>query len=159
MELHDIREFAIHELERLYGAHQLLLDRLPEAREMASLPYLQECFDDQLEDARAHDGQFQELFNQLGAQLRAADDPAFEYILAELDDIEADKSSPAVVDAKLIDVGRKVNLYLEAGYGTMSDVAEQMRMPKLGQILHDRLHETDQAAEKLLNAVPDVVFV
>lgn len=159
MELHDIRELATHELERMYHAHNCLLEQLPRMKEMASLPFLAECFQDELADAQGHNARIEKIFNQLGAELKEADDRAIEDIFAELDDIDVEASSPAVVDAKLIDLGRKANLYLQASYGTLSDVAEQMRLPSLGQLLHDRLHETDRAAEKLLNAVPDVVFV
>lgn len=159
MELQDMRQMVTHELERLYGSHQMLVEQLPRMKQMASLAFLAECFADQLQDAQGHSERFQGLFNQLGAERRASEDPAMAEILAELEQIEPQASSPAVVDAKLIDVGRKLNLYQQASYGTLSDIAEQMRLPSLGQMLHDRLHETDRAAEKLLNAVPDVVFV
>jgi ferritin-like metal-binding protein YciE len=159
MKLQDTRQMVTYELERLYGSHQMLLEELPRMKQMASLAFLAECFDDQLQDARGHSERFQKLFNQLGAERRATKDMAMVEIFAELDQFDPKMSSPAVVDAKLIDVGRKINLYQQASYGTLSDIAEQMRLPSLGQLLHDRLHETDRAAEKLLNAVPDVVFV
>ncbi len=159
MELHDIREMAAHELKRMYSAHQQLVEYLPRMRQMASLPFLAECFQDEMDDADGQSERFPHLFNQLGIDPGSIDDATMRGILAELDDLEVDKSSPPVVDAKLIDVGRKANLYLEASYGTLSDIAEQMRLRRFGELLHDRLHETDRAAEKLLNAVPDVVYV
>ena len=159
MELHDIREMVTHELKRMHSAHQQLVENLPRMKQMASLPFLAECFEDQLQKANNQTDRFQDLFNQVGADKESMDDHAMQSILAELDELEPDKSSPAVIDAKLVDIGRKMNLYLEASYGTLSDTAEQMRMRQFGQLLHDRLHEVDQSAEKLLNAVPDVVFV
>lgn len=159
MELHDIREMASHELRRMYSAHRQMEDKLPTMKQMASLPFLAECFEDEDMKAKNHGEHFQELFNQLGIDLEENEDATMRSILAELDDLEPDKSSPAVIDAKLVDIGRKMNLYLEASYGTLSDVAEQMRLRHFGELLHNRLHEVDQAAEKLLNAVPDVVYV
>jgi ferritin-like metal-binding protein YciE len=159
MELHDIREMVTHELKRMYSAHQQVVDTLPKMKQMASLPFLAECFEDELQKANNQTNRFQDLFNQIGADKEALDDRTMQSILSELEELEPDKSSPAVIDAKLVDIGRKMNLYLEASYGTLSDTAEQMRMPQFGQMLHDRLHEVDQSAEKLLNAVPDVVFV
>ena len=158
MELHDIRQMATHELEKLYDVHEHLLVALPRMRRQASLPFLAECFQDQFDEAQEHTNRFNKLFGQMGADPARTEDAAFRHIVAELDELEPDKSSPAVVDAKLIDIGRKMNLYQEAGYGTLSDVGEQMRLPQFGQLLHDRLHEVDRAAEKLLNAVPEVVF-
>jgi ferritin-like metal-binding protein YciE len=159
MELHDIREMATHELKRMYSAHQQFVEQVPRMRQMASLPFLSECFEDEQQKAQNHNELFEQLFNQLGAEPGSIDDKTMRSIFSELDELEPDKSSPAVVDAKLVDIGRKANLYLEASFGTMTDVAEQMRMRRLAELLHNRLHEVDQSAEKLLNAVPDVVYV
>lgn len=158
-QLHDVREMATFELQRLYDAHERMLEALPRMKKMASLPFLAECFQDEIADAEGHTERFNELFGQLGADIEAREDKAIRDIFADLDEIDPDASSPAVVDTKLIDVARKANLYLEASYGTLADIGEQMRLRKFAELNHDRLHEVDRAAEKLLNAVPDVVFV
>ena len=158
MELHDIRQMTTHEVETLYDAHRQYLEALPRMKEMASLEYLRECLESELAQAEAHTSRLESIFDHLGADTQATDNPAVQNILGDLDQIDPAASSPAVVDAKLIDISRKINLYHVAAYGTLSDIAEQMRMPRLGELCHDRLHECDRAAEKLLNAIPEVVF-
>lgn len=159
MQYTDIRQMCIEELKRLNDAEEQIVEQLPKMRQMASSPRLRTIFTDHLEDNDVQQDRIQKMFQLLGSSPSSRRNKAVRELFDELDDIDADEGPADVIDAKLIDVARKIELYEVAAYGTLSDYAERLGQLKLAELLHETMHEATRAAEKLGQAAQEAVFV
>jgi Mn-containing catalase len=149
-----IRELLVDQMRDLLHAEKQLVKALPKMVKAANTKALGTLFEQHLQETEAQVERLNEGLKLLDAQIRAKTCKGMMGLLEEGDEVIADgkKKDEAGADLALIGAAQKVEHYEIAGYTTARNLAQQLKMPALVQLLQLTLAE-EENADQLLNQV------
>jgi manganese catalase len=149
-----IRELLVDQMRDLLHAEKQLVKALPKMVKAANTKALGKLFEQHLQETEAQVERLNEGLKLLDAPIRAKTCKGMMGLLEEGDEVIADgkKKDEAGADLALIGVAQKVEHYEIAGYTTARNLAQQLKMPALVQLLQRTLAE-EENADQLLNQV------
>jgi ferritin-like metal-binding protein YciE len=140
----------VHRLQDIDYAEMQLAKALPKMADKATDKQLRQGFLADLEETRTHVQRLEQVFQMLGAAVKAMECPAIDGIIREADEV-ADKS---VLDAAGINAAQAAEHYEIARYGSMVAWAKQLGRNDAAGILHKTLDE-EKATDKKLTALAE----
>jgi len=140
----------VHRLQDIDYAEMQLAKALPKMADKATDKQLRQGFLADLEETRTHVQRLEQVFQMLGAAVKAMECPAIDGIIREADEV-ADKS---VLDAAGINAAQAAEHYEIARYGSMVAWAKQLGRNDAAGILHKTLDE-EKATDKKLSALAE----
>jgi ferritin-like metal-binding protein YciE len=140
----------VHRLQDIDYAEMRLAKALPKMTDKATDKQLRQAFLAHLEETRSHVQCLEQVFQMLGAAVKAMHCPAIDGIIREADEV-ADKS---VLDAAGINAAQAAEHYEIARYGSMVAWAKQLGRNDAAGILHKTLDE-EKATDKKLTALAE----
>jgi Mn-containing catalase len=149
-----MRELLIDQMRDLLHAEKQLVKALPKMIEAAKSEQLSSLIEDHLAETEAQAERLTEGLKMVDAPTRAKPCKGMMGLLEEGDEVmkEGKKMEPAGADLALIAAAQKVEHYEMAGYITARNLAQQLQMPDLVQLLQLSLAE-EQNADQLLSQV------
>ncbi len=147
-----IRELLIDQMRDLLHAEKQLVKALPKMAKAAQSEQLTTLIEHHLAETDTQVERLVEGLKLMGAPARAKPCKGMMGLLEEGDEVMSDgkKMPPAGADLALIGAAQKVEHYEIAGYITARNLAQQLRMPHLVQLLQLSLAE-EENADQLLN--------
>jgi Mn-containing catalase len=149
-----IRELLIDQMRDLLHAEKQLVKALPKMIEAAKSEQLSSLIEHHLAETETQVERLTEGLKMVDAPTRAKPCKGMMGLLEEGDEVmkEGKKMEPAGADLALIGAAQKVEHYEMAGYITARNLAQQLQMPDLVQLLQLSLAE-EQNADQLLSQV------
>jgi Mn-containing catalase len=149
-----IRELLVDQMRDLLHAEKQLVKALPKMVKAANTKALGTLFEQHLQETEAQVERLNEGLKLLDAPIRAKTCKGMMGLLEEGDEVIADgkKKDEAGADLALIGAAQKVEHYEIAGYTTARNLAQQLKMPALVELLQWTLAE-EENADQLLNQV------
>jgi Mn-containing catalase len=147
-----IHELLVEELQDLLHAEKQLVKALPKMAKAAKWEVLSGLFEQHLQETVGQVERLTQALKLLDAPARAKTCKGMMGLLEEGDEVIADgkKKENAGADLALIGAAQKVEHYEIAGYTTARNLAQQLKMPLLVQLLQTSLAE-EENADQLLN--------
>ncbi|HEX5998373.1 MAG TPA: ferritin-like domain-containing protein, partial [Hyphomicrobiaceae bacterium] len=147
-----IRELLIDQMRDLLHAEKQLVKALPKMAKAAQSEQLVRLIEHHLTETETQVERLTEGLKMLDAVARAKPCKGMMGLLEEGDEVmrEGKKMEPAGADLALIGSAQKVEHYEMAGYITARNLAQQLQMPGLVQLLQLSLAE-EENADQLLN--------
>jgi Mn-containing catalase len=149
-----IHELIVDQLRDLLHAEKQLVKALPKMVKAAKSTALGALFEQHLQETEAQVERLDAGLKLLEAPIRAKTCKGMMGLLEEGDEVigEGKKKDDAGADLALIGAAQKVEHYEIAGYTTARNLAQQLKMPALVQLLQLTLAE-EENADQLLNQV------
>ena len=152
MKLNSLEDLLHHELKDLYSAETQLVKALPKMANAAQSEQLSTLINHHLTETQTQVERLTEGLKMLDARARAKPCKGMMGLIEEGDEVmsEGKKLEPAGADLALIGAAQKVEHYEMAGHITARNLAQQLQMPNLVQLLQLSLAE-EENADQLLN--------
>jgi Mn-containing catalase len=149
-----IHELLVEQLRDLLHAEKQLVKALPKMVKAAKSKGLAELFEEHLQETEGQVERLNAGLKLLDAPARAKPCKGMIGLLEEGDEVIADgkKKDHAGADLALIGAAQKVEHYEIAGYTTARNLAQQLKIPALIQLLQLTLAE-EENADQLLNQI------
>jgi Mn-containing catalase len=149
-----IQELLVDQLRDILHAEKQILKALPKMAKAAHSQQLQQLFDTHLTETETQIERLNECFSLLDIQPRAKACKGMMGIVEEGDEVMAEgkKKDAAAADLALIGAAQKVEHYEMSGYITARNLAQQLHMAAIVQLLQLSLGE-EENADQLLNQV------
>ena len=145
-----LNEFFVEQLRDIYWAEQKLVKTLPKMAEAAHSEKLRAAFESHLAETENHVTRVEQVFSLLGEKAKAEECPAMKGIVKEGEEIiDETEGNTAQRDVGLIFAGQKVEHYEIATYGSLIQLAKDMRQQKIADLLGQTLAEEKRADAKL----------
>ena len=144
--LHDLFEDT---LKDVYYAENAILTALPKMMKAASAKALQAAFAGHLEETKAQIKRLDEVFDILDVKPAAKECHAIKGLIAEGEELIAEKPEAAVLDAALLATAQAVEHYEMARYGTLRAWADQLGLSNAAMLLQQTLAEEKATDAKL----------
>lgn len=149
-------------IKDLYNAERQLLKALPKMVKAASAPSLKRAFQAHLKETEVHLERLTQLGAMLGMKTSGKTCEAMVGLLAEGEEVMAEKGLAACLDAALIGAAQKVEHYEIASYGTARTLAERLDEKDAVALLDATLEEekatdrklSDLSTSEVLPAIP-----
>jgi Mn-containing catalase len=147
-----LRELLVDQMRDLLHAEKQLVKALPKMVKAAQSEKLSTLIDHHLTETQTQVERLTEGLKLLDAPAKAKPCKGMMGLLEEGDEVmsEGKKMEPAGADLALIGAAQKVEHYEMAGYITARNLAQQLQMPDLVQLLQLSLAE-EENADQLLN--------
>jgi Mn-containing catalase len=147
-----IEELLVDQLRDILHAEKQVLKALPKMVKAAHSQQLQQLFEMHLAETEAQIQRLNESFALLDVQPRAKACKGMMGIVEEGDEVMAEgkKKDETAADLALIAAAQKVEHYEMSGYITARNLAQQLHMAPLVQLLQTSLAE-EENADQLLN--------
>ena len=149
-----IQELLVDQLRDILHAEKQVLKALPKMVKAAHSQQLQQLFEAHLEETQTQIERLDECFSLLDIQPRAKTCKGMMGIVEEGDEVMAEgkKKDGTAADLALIGAAQKVEHYEMSGYITARNLAQQLHMAPIVQLLQLSLGE-EENADQLLNQV------
>jgi Mn-containing catalase len=149
-----IKELLVDQMRDLLHAEKQLVRALPKMVEAAQSEQLSTIIGQHLSETEIQVERLTEGLKMLDAPTRAKPCKGMMGLLEEGEEVMKDgkKMEPAGADLALIGAAQKVEHYEMAGYITARNLAQQLQMPDLVQLLQLSLAE-EENADQLLNQI------
>jgi len=144
----------VHRLQDIDYAEMQLVKALPKMADKATDKQLRQGFLAHPEETRTHVQCLEQVFQMLGAAVKAMDCPAIDGIIREADEVAGEVADKSVLDAAVINAARAAEHYEIARYGSMVAWAKQLGRNDAAGILHKTLDE-EKATDKKLSALAE----
>lgn len=145
----DLNEFLLDELRDLYDAEKQLVKTLPKMARAATSTDLKDAIMEHLEETKGHVQRIEECFEHLGQRPRSKPCKGLKGILDEGKEMLEEDLEPAVRDTAIAAGCRKVEHYEMAAYEGLKEIASQLEMGEITNLLGDTLGE-EQHADQIL---------
>jgi ferritin-like metal-binding protein YciE len=151
-------EFFHGEIKDIYWAEKHLVKTLPKMVKAATSPELKEAFTGHLAETKGHVERLEQVFELLGAKPQAKKCEAMDGITKEGDSIvEETEAGTSTRDVGLILAGQKVEHYEISTYGGLTQLARNLNLDDVAELLETTLNEEKTADEKLTTIAEDHV--
>jgi Mn-containing catalase len=147
-----IQELLVDQLRDILHAEKQVAKALPKMVKAAHSAQLQQLLDTHLQETDAQIDRLNECFELLGLQPRPKPCKGMMGIVEEGEEVmeEGKKKKEAAADLALIGAAQKVEHYEMSSYITARNLAQQLHMPAIVQLLQASLGE-EENADQLLN--------
>ncbi|MEO8241196.1 MAG: ferritin-like domain-containing protein [bacterium] len=153
--LKNLEDLFHDTLKDVYYAERKIYKSLPKMIKAAQSDDLRAGFEKHRAETEGHIERLQQVFDLLGKPARAKTCDAIEGILTEAEEIIADFSDTAALDAGLISSAQAVEHYEITRYGTLHRWATVLGMTEAATLLQSTLDEeykTDDALTAMADA-------
>ena len=159
MQLDTLEDLLVHQLRDLYDAEHRDLELLPELTEAASDPSLVQVLQEHHQETSDQRRRLEECFRRLDHTPVREDCTAMAGMVAEAGDVLEAGADPAMQDAGIAAVKRRIAHYEIAGYSTARDLARQLGAHDVADLLQQTLDEETSSDEELGQVARNVVNV
>jgi ferritin-like metal-binding protein YciE len=136
-------------LKDIYSAEKQLVEALPVMAKAAYSEDLQDAINEHLQQTNRQVERLEKIFERLDIKKEEKKCKAMEGLIKEGNDIIDEFDRSPVRDSALIIGAQKIEHYEIAAYGSLCELAEVLRYPKIAEILYRTLEEEEDADEKL----------
>ncbi|MGZ8982314.1 MAG: DUF892 family protein, partial [Burkholderiaceae bacterium] len=149
-----LQELLIEQLQDTLHAEKQLVKALPKMVKAARSAKLQQMFEVHLEETQAQVERLNESFNLMGVPAKAKPCKGMMGLLEEGQEImkEGEKKDEVSADLALISAARKVEHYEMSGYVSARNLAQQLHLSAIVQLLNKSLGE-EESTDQLLDQV------
>ncbi len=148
-EFNSLNDLFIDQIRDLYDAEKRITNALPKVIEAANSSELKQALESHLRETEGHVTRLENVFRQVGAEIKGETCDAMKGILAEGTEMVDAKGDPSIKDAALIAAAQRVEHYEIAGYGTARTFAINLGRRDVADLLQQTLVEERAADEKL----------
>lgn len=149
MKLHSLNDLLKHELEDLLSAEQQLVEALPMMAAAATAPELRQGFEKHLQETRTQLQRVDQALLTIGHKPNDGTCKGMHGLIEEGSDLMKHVERGSVLDAALIDAGRKVERYEITAYRGALARAHELGHPTVARLLEMNLQEEELADRRL----------
>jgi ferritin-like metal-binding protein YciE len=153
-DIKTMNDLFVHQLRDVYYAEKQLVKALPKMAEKATENQLKQGFLTHLDETKGHVGRLEQVFQMIGAEVKAVDCPAIDGIIEEADEIVGEVEDKSVLDAALIASGQAAEHYEITRYGSLIAWAKQLGRNDAASVLQKTLDE-EKATDTKLTALAE----
>ena len=147
--IETVDELLVHELEDLYSAEDQLVAALPLMASAASAPELRLGFEQHYNETTAQRERVSQALGHLGRKPDSVVCEGVRGLIAEGKSIMQSVAHGPVLDAALIDAGRKVEHYEIVAYRGALSKAHELGLSEIATLLQSNLQEEELTDQKL----------
>jgi ferritin-like metal-binding protein YciE len=152
MLFNSLNDVLQEQLEDIVSAEQQLVQALPKMAQAASSDQLREAFEHHLEETRGHLQRAQDALDELGVSAPSTECKGMKGLIAEGEEIVTATGDSLAKDAALIAAAQRVEHYEIAAYGTARQLASDLNLSGIRDLMDQTLDEESQA-DKLLTKI------
>jgi ferritin-like metal-binding protein YciE len=147
-------DLFLHQLQDIYYAEKQLVKALPKMADKATDMQLKQGFLTHLDETKTHAQRLEQVFEMIGAEVKAVDCPAIDGIIEEADEVTGEVADKSVLDAALINAAQAAEHYEITRYGSLIAWAKQLGRNDCVGILQKTLDE-ERATDKKLTTLAE----
>ena len=151
MQVQTVQDLFEHEISDLFSAENQLVAALPKLAQAATNAELRQAFEHHLEETREHVRRLEDIRGQIRSTM-SDECKGMKGLIEEGQEILTAGGDPDVKDAALIGAAQRVEHYEIAAYTTARNLALQLQLPVIVDLLTQSLGE-EQNAGQLLDQV------
>jgi ferritin-like metal-binding protein YciE len=148
-DIKTMNDLFVHQLRDIYYAEKQLVNALSEMTEKATDSQLKQGFLTHLDETKMHVQRLDQVFQMVGAQVKAIDCPAIDGIIEEAEELTGEVADKSVLDAALISAAQAAEHYEIARYGSLVAWAKQLGRNDCASVLQKTLDEEKATDQKL----------
>jgi ferritin-like metal-binding protein YciE len=148
-DIKTMNDLFAHQLQDIYYAEKQLVKALPKMADKATDKQLKQAFLTHLEETKGHVQRLEQVFKELGFEVKAVDCPAIDGIIEEADEVTSEVADKKVLDAALINAAQAAEHYEIARYGSLIAWARQLGRNDAAALLQKTLDEEKMTDKKL----------
>jgi ferritin-like metal-binding protein YciE len=148
-DIKTMNDLFVHQLQDIYYAEKQLVKALPKMAEKATDQPLKQGFLTHLDETKTHVQRLEQVFQMLGAEVKAVNCPAIDGIIKEADEVAGEVADKSVLDAALINAAQAAEHYEIARYGSLIAWAKQLGRSDCAGVLQKTLDEEKATDRKL----------
>ena len=148
-DIKTMNDLFVHQLQDIYYAEKQLVKALPKMAEKAADNQLKQGFLTHLDETKTHVQRLEQVFQMIGAPVKAVDCPAIDGIIKEADEVAGEVADKSVLDAALINAGQAAEHYEMTRYGSLIAWAKQLGRNDAVGLLQKTLDEERATDRKL----------
>jgi ferritin-like metal-binding protein YciE len=153
MQFNSLRDVLQEQLEDILSAEQQLVQALPKLAQAASSDELRQAIEHHLEETRGHVQRAEEALGELGASKSPSTEcEGMKGLIEEGEEIVQATGDGLAKDAALIAAAQRVEHYEIAAYGTARQLADDLDLGEIRELMDQTLDEESQA-DKLLTKI------
>jgi ferritin-like metal-binding protein YciE len=137
-DIKTMNDLFVHQLQDIYYAEKQLVKALPKMAEKATDQQLKQGFLTHLDETKTHAQRLEQVFQMLGAEVKAVNCPAIDGIIKEADEVAA-----------LINAAQAAEHYEITRYGSLIAWAKQLGRSDCAGVLQKTLDEERATVKKL----------
>ena len=153
-DIKTMNDLFVHQLQDIYYAEKQLVKALQKMADKATDKQLKQGFLTHLDETKTHVQRLEQVFQMLGAQVKAVDCPAIDGIIEEADEVAGEVEDKSVLDAALINAAQAAEHYEIVRYGSLVAWAKQLGRNDCASILQKTLDE-EKATDKKLTTLAE----
>jgi ferritin-like metal-binding protein YciE len=153
-DIKTMNDLLVHQLQDIYYAENQLVKAIPKMAEKATDKQLKQGFLTHLDETKTHVQRLEQVFQMIGAQVKAIDCPAIDGIIKEANEVIGEVAEKSVLDAALINAAQAAEHYEIARYGSLIAWAKQLGRNDCASVLQKTLDE-EKATDKKLTALAE----
>jgi ferritin-like metal-binding protein YciE len=148
-DIKTMNDLFVHQLRDIYYAEKQLVNALSEMAEKAKDGQLKQGFLTHLDETKMHVQRLDQVFQMVGAPVKAVDCPAIDGIIEEAEEVTGEVAEKSVLDAALISAAQAAEHYEIARYGSLIAWAKQLGRNDCASVLQKTLDEEKATDQKL----------
>ncbi len=145
MRLESMQDVLTNQLKDMLSAENQLTKALPKLAKAARSPQLREALENHLEETERQIERIEQAFESLGKRAQAKHCHGMEGLIKEGEEAMEAEGEDALVDTEIIAAAQRVEHYEISAYGTVVEIARQMGLHDVAQLLEESLEETKTA--------------
>ena len=153
-DIKTMNDLFVHQLQDIYYAEKQLVKALPKMAEKAADNQLKQGFLTHLDKTKTHVQRLEQVFQMIGAPVKAVDCPAIDGIIKEADEVAGEVADKSVLDAALINAAQAAEHYEITRYGSLIAWAKQLGRNDCVGLLQKTLDE-ERATDKKLTTLAE----
>jgi len=153
-DIKTMNDLFVHQLQDIYYAEKQLVKALPKMAEKAADNQLKQGFLTHLDETKTHVQRLEQVFQMIGAPVKAVDCPAIDGIIKEADEVAGEVADKSVLDAALINAAQAAEHYEITRYGSLIAWAKQLGRNDCVGLLQKTLDE-ERATDKKLTTLAE----
>ena len=138
-------------LQELYYTEQELVDALETLADQTEDENASQAFSEHREETQEHVERLERVFEQIGEEAKARDDPVVDALIEEHEEFSAENDGETL-DRYNIAAGQKTEHYEIAAYGNVTSLAGKLGHDEASDMLAETLHEEQSALDELSQA-------
>jgi len=145
MKLDSLKDVLKEQLMDLYSAETQLVEALPKMAKGVRSEELRTALEHHLEETRGHVKRVEEALGELGASGGSEECKGMKGLIKEGEEILDMKGDPLAKDAAIIAAAQRVEHYEIAAYGTVRQLADDLDLAGIRDLMDQTLDEESNA--------------
>ena len=145
MRLESMQDVLTNQLKDMLSAENQLTKALPKMAKAARSEKLREALESHLGETERQIERLEQVFESLGKRPQAKHCHGMEGLIKEGEEAIEAEGEDALVDTEIIAAAQRVEHYEISAYGTVVEIARQMGLHDIAQLLEESLEEEKTA--------------